>query len=121
MEDSLKLSPHDDGEDSETDEKIKLTSGNDSVAEEKKTPKDGDPGSDEADTAGEPSKKPPMSTFPVVLTTYEMVIRDRAYLSTHSWGYIIVDEGHRLKNMDSKCGALTPWLYRLTDGLRCVD
>ena len=31
--------------------------------------------------------------FPVVLTTYEMIIRDSSYLSTHKWKYIIVDEG----------------------------
>jgi ATP-dependent DNA helicase len=42
------------------------------------------------------------NTFPVVLTTYEMVIKDRAQLAAYSWGYIVVDEGHRLKNFDSK-------------------
>lgn len=40
--------------------------------------------------------------FPVVITTYEMVIRDRVHLSKFAWGYIVVDEGHRLKNFDSK-------------------
>ena len=51
-----------------------------------------------------PSKKDAtgqLSKFPVVLTTYEMVIKDRAFLSRHKWGYVVVDEGHRLKNMDS--------------------
>jgi len=38
--------------------------------------------------------------FPVVLTTYEMIIRDRKYLAHYDWGYIVVDEGHRLKNLD---------------------
>jgi ATP-dependent DNA helicase len=41
------------------------------------------------------------SLFPVVVTTYEVVIRDRALLQHFKWKYIIVDEGHRLKNM--KC------------------
>ena len=40
--------------------------------------------------------------FPVVLTTYEMIIKDRAHLQHYQWGYIVVDEGHRLKNLDCK-------------------
>ena len=40
--------------------------------------------------------------FPIVLTTYEMVIIDRKHLAHYDWGYIIVDEGHRLKNLDCK-------------------
>ncbi|KAG0045043.1 hypothetical protein BGZ83_009717 [Gryganskiella cystojenkinii] len=40
--------------------------------------------------------------FPVVITTYEITIRDRKYLQKYDWKYIIVDEGHRLKNMDCK-------------------
>ncbi|KAJ3896923.1 SNF2 family DNA-dependent ATPase [Lentinula edodes] len=38
--------------------------------------------------------------FPVVVTTYEMIIKDRAQLAGYNWGYIVVDEGHRLKNLD---------------------
>ena len=48
-----------------------------------------------------PNETGQLSTFPVVLTTYEMVIKDRAFLAKHKWGYVVVDEGHRLKNMDS--------------------
>ncbi|KAJ7509314.1 P-loop containing nucleoside triphosphate hydrolase protein [Mycena galericulata] len=40
------------------------------------------------------------AAWPIVLTTYELVIRDRGVLSGVPWGYIVVDEGHRLKNMD---------------------
>lgn len=40
--------------------------------------------------------------FPVVVTTYEMVMKDRVHLSQYQWGFIVVDEGHRLKNMDCK-------------------
>ncbi|KAJ7054836.1 SNF2 family DNA-dependent ATPase [Mycena amicta] len=38
--------------------------------------------------------------FPVVVTTYDLIIRDRKKLDKIPWGYIVVDEGHRLKNMD---------------------
>ena len=38
--------------------------------------------------------------FPIVLTTYEMIIKDRAHLAHYDWGYIVVDEGHRLKNLN---------------------
>ena len=41
------------------------------------------------------------STFPVVVTTYEMIIKDRKHLARYDWGQVIVDEGHRLKNTDS--------------------
>ncbi|RDB21790.1 putative ATP-dependent helicase IRC5 [Hypsizygus marmoreus] len=43
-----------------------------------------------------------MSSFPVVITTYEMIIKDRVHLANYNWGYIVVDEGHRLKNLDCK-------------------
>ncbi|KAJ6563318.1 P-loop containing nucleoside triphosphate hydrolase protein [Mycena vulgaris] len=42
---------------------------------------------------------PDMPHFPVVLTTYELIIRDRPVLGGYPWGYIVVDEGHRLKNL----------------------
>lgn len=47
-------------------------------------------------------KQGPMSSFPVVITTYEMIIRDRVHLAHYNWGYIVVDEGHRLKNLDCR-------------------
>lgn len=40
--------------------------------------------------------------FPVVLTTYDIIIKDRTHLTRYPWGFIVVDEGHRLKNMDCK-------------------
>ena len=43
-----------------------------------------------------------MTRFPVVITTYEMIIKDRAHLANYDWGYIVVDEGHRLKNLNCK-------------------
>ena len=41
-------------------------------------------------------------SFPVVVTTYEMIIRDQPLLSKYNWGYIVVDEGHRLKNLNCR-------------------
>ncbi|CAJ0868667.1 11418_t:CDS:2 [Entrophospora sp. SA101] len=40
--------------------------------------------------------------FQVFLTTYEYVIRDNKPLSRVNWLYVIVDEGHRMKNVNSK-------------------
>lgn len=64
----------------------------------------------------------PTIKFPIVCTSYEMVLRDRAVLSRINWEFIIIvsnrafqirlgcvqltdnhqDEGHRMKNFDSK-------------------
>lgn len=40
--------------------------------------------------------------FNVLLTTYEYVIRDKAALSKTRWKYLIIDEGHRMKNHHCK-------------------
>ncbi|PLW46886.1 hypothetical protein PCANC_06604 [Puccinia coronata f. sp. avenae] len=39
--------------------------------------------------------------FDVVLTTYELCIREKASLNKIPWEYIIIDEAHRIKNVDS--------------------
>ncbi|KAI1150638.1 SNF2 family N-terminal domain-containing protein [Nemania diffusa] len=44
----------------------------------------------------------PTGDFPVVCTSYEMVLRDHAALSKIDWAFIVVDEGHRMKNADAK-------------------
>uniref|UniRef100_A0A0D9WZ32 Protein CHROMATIN REMODELING 4 n=1 Tax=Leersia perrieri TaxID=77586 RepID=A0A0D9WZ32_9ORYZ len=44
--------------------------------------------------------------FNVLLTTYEMVLVDAAYLRSVPWEVLIVDEGHRLKNSSSKLFSL---------------
>ncbi|KAI4215461.1 MAG: hypothetical protein LQ351_001930 [Letrouitia transgressa] len=40
--------------------------------------------------------------FPVVCTSYEICMKDKKYLANYNWKYIIVDEGHRLKNFNCK-------------------
>ncbi|CAN0386441.1 unnamed protein product, partial [Scytosiphon promiscuus] len=37
-------------------------------------------------------------TFPIVVTSYEVSIIDRAALQGYSWQYLIIDEGQRIKN-----------------------
>ena len=40
--------------------------------------------------------------FPVICTSYEIVIADRKFFMHHHFKYIVVDEGHRLKNFECK-------------------
>lgn len=40
--------------------------------------------------------------FPVVVTSFEIAMMDRQQLSHLKWKYIVVDEGHRLKNMNCR-------------------
>ncbi|KPM35457.1 hypothetical protein AK830_g11120 [Neonectria ditissima] len=44
----------------------------------------------------------PTDRFPVVCTSYEMVLNDRHNLSRINWEFIIIDEGHRMKNAEAK-------------------
>lgn len=42
------------------------------------------------------------ATFPVVVTSYELVMNDRKWLGQYAWRFIVVDESHRLKNLECK-------------------
>lgn len=39
--------------------------------------------------------------FDILLTTYEMCLREKGALKRLSWEYIVIDEAHRIKNVDS--------------------
>jgi ATP-dependent helicase STH1/SNF2 len=49
--------------------------------------------------------------FQVLLTTYEYVIKDRPILSKIKWFHMIIDEGHRMKNSNSKLSATIQTYY----------
>ncbi|KAK4164477.1 ISWI chromatin-remodeling complex ATPase ISW2 [Cladorrhinum sp. PSN259] len=39
--------------------------------------------------------------FDVCITSYEMILREKAHLRKFAWEYIIIDEAHRIKNEES--------------------
>ncbi|KHN99495.1 SNF2-family ATP dependent chromatin remodeling factor snf21 [Metarhizium album ARSEF 1941] len=49
--------------------------------------------------------------FQVLLTTYEYIIKDRPILSKIKWFHMIIDEGHRMKNSNSKLSATIQQYY----------
>ncbi|KAH8702492.1 putative RSC complex subunit [Talaromyces proteolyticus] len=49
--------------------------------------------------------------FQVLLTTYEYIIKDRPLLSKIKWQHMIVDEGHRMKNAQSKLSSTLTQYY----------
>ena len=50
--------------------------------------------------------------FQVLLTTYEYIIKDRPVLSKIRWVHMIVDEGHRMKNSQSKLSGTITTYYQ---------
>lgn len=46
-------------------------------------------------------KNSPNLPFQILITTYEIVMRDAAFLAKFNWVYMIVDEAQRLKNPSS--------------------
>ncbi len=49
--------------------------------------------------------------FDVCITSYEMVIREKAQLKKFAWEYIIVDEAHRIKNEESALSQIIRLFY----------
>ncbi|XP_059422682.1 lymphoid-specific helicase [Carassius carassius] len=44
----------------------------------------------------------PLKMCPVVVTSFEIAMRDRKFLQRFHWNYMIVDEGHRIKNLNCR-------------------
>uniref|UniRef100_A0A672MZU0 Proliferation-associated SNF2-like protein n=1 Tax=Sinocyclocheilus grahami TaxID=75366 RepID=A0A672MZU0_SINGR len=44
----------------------------------------------------------PFRMCPVVVTSFEIAMRDRKILQRFHWNYMIVDEGHRIKNLNCR-------------------
>lgn len=51
---------------------------------------------------GATSRKNRLPRFDVLLTSYELVMKDTSNFKAVSWDVIIVDEGHRLKGSEGK-------------------
>ncbi|GME86015.1 unnamed protein product [[Candida] boidinii] len=49
--------------------------------------------------------------FDVVITSYEMVIREKSKLSKFRWEYIVIDEAHRIKNEESALSQIIRLFY----------
>ncbi|KAF2014304.1 ISWI chromatin-remodeling complex ATPase ISW2 [Aaosphaeria arxii CBS 175.79] len=47
-------------------------------------------------------KNPGTEQFPIVVTSYEICMNDRKFLTGFGWQFIIIDEGHRIKNLDCR-------------------
>ena len=62
------------------------------------------------------SKPGGTTPVPIIITSYEIVIRDKAFLSKFHWKFLIIDEGHRLKNLNCK---LIQELKKLSRSVRC--
>ena len=49
-----------------------------------------------------PTSQPIKPDFPVIVTSFEILMADRKFLQKYNFKYLVVDEGHRLKNFDCK-------------------
>ncbi|KAL1297978.1 hypothetical protein AAFC00_006485 [Neodothiora populina] len=47
-------------------------------------------------------KNPGSQDFPVICTSYEICMNDRKFLGNYGWKFIIIDEGHRIKNLNCR-------------------
>jgi ATP-dependent DNA helicase len=47
-------------------------------------------------------RNPGSADFPVICTSYEICMNDRKFLAHYGWKYIIIDEGHRIKNLNCR-------------------
>jgi ATP-dependent DNA helicase len=50
----------------------------------------------------EPKTIEAKKAFPIFVTSYEIAINDSKMLGSMRWKFIVVDEGHRLKNKNAR-------------------
>ena len=55
-----------------------------------------------ASGSGDRRRRGTRANLPVVIVSYDIVIRDFKYLNKLVWKYLVVDEAHRLKNFECK-------------------
>lgn len=73
-------------------------------------------------TNTESNKGPRPYKFEVIITTYELVLKDSEILGQIYWNFLIVDEAHRLKNNDSalyQVGSVQPLLFLTSHERKC--
>lgn len=58
-----------------------------------------------------------MGNFQVMLTTYEYIIRERPILARFNYSHMIIDEGHRMKNAESKLSITLKQYYKTKNRL----
>ncbi|CAH2072376.1 unnamed protein product [Thlaspi arvense] len=51
--------------------------------------------------------------FHVLITHYDLILKDKTFLKKIEWNYMIVDEGHRLKNHECTLGKTLVTKYRI--------
>ena len=54
--------------------------------------------------------------FNVLLTTYDYTMKDKKFLRKIPWQYIVIDEGHRMKNAHCKFSQVQCVYSSLTSG-----
>lgn len=57
------------------------------------------------------AKELKITKWNVCITTYDYILKDRLTLHKFDWKYIIVDEGHRMKNSKSKFASILGQQY----------
>ena len=75
------------------------------AAKRRRTSSSGSSSSSSTAKKTEAGQLPPAAagaTMPVVVTSFEIAIKDSRFLTTHHWKYLVVDEAHRLKNFECK-------------------
>ncbi len=59
--------------------------------------------------------------FEVLITTYELVLKDAATLGKIPWNFLMVDEAHRLKNNESALYSVSSVLQLRMFSAQCVE